>query len=74
MFATFSVLVHLPLLIADPHSHLHWVMNAINLALTGAAWAIATALAQTNTRREELAAGVAGTNLPAEGIRQAQEL
>jgi uncharacterized membrane protein YphA (DoxX/SURF4 family) len=58
MFATFSVLVHLPLLIADPHSHLNWVMNAINLALTGAAWAIATALVQTNTRRDQLAAGV----------------
>jgi uncharacterized membrane protein YphA (DoxX/SURF4 family) len=73
MFATFSVLVHLPLLIADPRSHLHWVMNVINLALTGAAWAIATALAQTNTRHGELAAGVAGTNFPAEGIRQLRE-
>ena len=62
MFASFSVLVHLPLLMADPHSHLNWVMNAINLALTGAAWAMVTAVAQTNTRREEIAAGVAETN------------
>jgi uncharacterized membrane protein YphA (DoxX/SURF4 family) len=58
MFASFSVLVHLPTLAADPHSHLNWVINAINLALTGAAWSIATLLAKTNTRQEELAAGV----------------
>jgi uncharacterized membrane protein YphA (DoxX/SURF4 family) len=44
MFGSFSVLVHLPLLLADPHNHLGWVMNAINLALTGAAWSIATLL------------------------------
>jgi uncharacterized membrane protein YphA (DoxX/SURF4 family) len=49
MFATFSALVHLPLLLADTHSHVNWVMNAINLALTGAAWTVAGALPQTNT-------------------------
>ncbi len=43
MFAGFGVLVHLPLLMADP-SHVNWVMNAVNLALTGAAWVIAEAL------------------------------
>jgi uncharacterized membrane protein YphA (DoxX/SURF4 family) len=73
MFASFSVLVHLPLLIANPHSHLNWVMNAINLALTGAAWAIATALTQTDTHREELAAGVVRANFAGERIRQGQE-
>jgi uncharacterized membrane protein len=41
MFGSFSILVHLPLLLADPKSHMSWVMNAINLALTGAAWAVA---------------------------------
>jgi uncharacterized membrane protein YphA (DoxX/SURF4 family) len=45
MFAAFGVLVHLPLLLADPRAHLSWVMNAINLALTGAAWAVTTYLA-----------------------------
>jgi uncharacterized membrane protein YphA (DoxX/SURF4 family) len=40
MFAIFGALVHLPLLIAGPHSHLNWVMNAVNLALTGAAWTL----------------------------------
>jgi uncharacterized membrane protein YphA (DoxX/SURF4 family) len=47
MFAVFGALVHLPLLLADPHSHMSWVMNAINLALTGAAWALATLLRST---------------------------
>ena len=69
MFASFSVLVHLPTLIAAPHSHFSWVINAINLALTGAAWAIATALTQEQLTyrkklapRENLAGGVARTN------------
>jgi len=37
--------VHLPLVLIDPRAHLGWVMNAINLALTGAAWAVATYIA-----------------------------
>jgi uncharacterized membrane protein len=41
MFGSFSILVHLPLLLADPKAHMSWVMNAVNLALTGAAWAVA---------------------------------
>src|SRR5258708_11827768 len=38
MFASFTVLVHLPLLLGDPLSHDNWGENAINIALTGAAW------------------------------------
>lgn len=45
MFAGFGVLIHAPLLRADAHSHLNWVMNAMNLALTGSAWVLADALA-----------------------------
>jgi uncharacterized membrane protein YphA (DoxX/SURF4 family) len=41
MFAAFSLLVHIPALIADPRSHLLWAANAINLALIGAAWVVA---------------------------------
>lgn len=41
MFAGFGVLVHAPALLADPRSHLNWVANAMNLALTGAAWLVA---------------------------------
>ena len=44
MFALFGILVHAPLLMADPHSHLNWVMNAMNLTLTGCAWAVADSL------------------------------
>jgi uncharacterized membrane protein YphA (DoxX/SURF4 family) len=44
MFATFAILVHAPLLLAHPESHVAWVMNAINLALTGAAWIVADSL------------------------------
>jgi uncharacterized membrane protein YphA (DoxX/SURF4 family) len=44
MFAIFGLLVHAPLLFQDPHSHLNWVMNAQNLALTGAAWVLADSL------------------------------
>lgn len=44
MFAAFGILIHAPLLFADPRSHLNWVMNAMNLALTGAAWAVADSL------------------------------
>jgi uncharacterized membrane protein YphA (DoxX/SURF4 family) len=41
MFIAFGLLVHAPLLLADASSHLNWVSNAMNLALTGAAWTVA---------------------------------
>ena len=44
MFAGFGLLVHAPLLLADAHSQLNWTMNAVNLALTGAAWVVADSL------------------------------
>ncbi len=46
MYASFTPLVHLPLLLARPHSHANWTENAINLALTGAAWVMADSLAK----------------------------
>jgi uncharacterized membrane protein YphA (DoxX/SURF4 family) len=58
MFASFGVLIHLQLLLAQAN-HLSWVMNSINLALTGSAWTFAQLLAQTNTHRVPVAAGVA---------------
>jgi hypothetical protein len=42
-------------------------------AVVVAAWAIATALAQTNTRREELAADVLHANFAGARIREGQE-
>jgi uncharacterized membrane protein YphA (DoxX/SURF4 family) len=44
MFASFTPLVHLPMLLADPSSHFIWSENALNLALTGAAWVVAHSL------------------------------
>ena len=45
MYASFQVLVHVPMLMADPASHYIWGENAINLALTGAAWIAADSIA-----------------------------
>jgi uncharacterized membrane protein YphA (DoxX/SURF4 family) len=46
MYASFTPLVHLPTLLADPSSHFNWSENALNLALTGAAWVVADSLAR----------------------------
>ena len=48
MYASFTVLVHGPMLLADPSSHTNWSENAINIALIGAAWVVADSL----TRRK----------------------
>jgi uncharacterized membrane protein YphA (DoxX/SURF4 family) len=44
MFASFTPLVHVPMLLADPASHFNWTENALNLALTGVAWVVADSL------------------------------
>lgn len=44
MFASFTVLVHVPMLLADPSSHWIWNENAMNIALTGVAWVVADSL------------------------------
>jgi uncharacterized membrane protein YphA (DoxX/SURF4 family) len=44
MFASFTPLVHVPMLLADPSSHWIWSENAVNLVLTGAAWVVADSL------------------------------
>ena len=52
MYASFTLLVHGPMLLANPSSH--WILseNALNIALTGAAWVVADSLAQS--RRQTL--------------------
>jgi len=41
MFAAFTPLVHIPMLLGEPSNHWFWNENAINIALTGAAWVVA---------------------------------
>jgi uncharacterized membrane protein len=45
MYASFTPLVHIPALLAEP-SRFWWSENALNLALTGAAWVVADSLAR----------------------------
>jgi len=44
MYASFTPLVHLPMLLADHASHMNWTENVVNLALTGVAWVVADSL------------------------------
>ncbi len=45
MFAVFTFLVHLPMLLAKPGSYWIWSENILNIALIGAAWVVADSLA-----------------------------
>lgn len=50
MFASFTPLVHLPMLFGDPSNHWFWNENAVNIALTGAAWVVADSLGKKGPR------------------------
>ena len=50
MYASFTVLVHAPMLLADPTSHWIWSENALNLTLIGVAWVVADSLAPQRRR------------------------
>jgi uncharacterized membrane protein YphA (DoxX/SURF4 family) len=54
MYASFTPLVHLPMLFAHPDSHWIWSENALNLALVGAAWVVAGSLAAPGVGRRTL--------------------
>jgi len=47
MFASFTPLVHVPMLLADPSRYVNWTENALNLALVGVAWVVADSLARS---------------------------
>jgi uncharacterized membrane protein len=47
MYAAFTPLVHIPLFLANQHDHRNWMENAMNIALTGAAWVAADSLARS---------------------------
>ena len=46
MYASFTPLVHVPMLLAGSASHFIWSENAINIVLTGVAWIVADSLAR----------------------------
>jgi uncharacterized membrane protein YphA (DoxX/SURF4 family) len=46
MLASFALLVHAPILLADHSSHWNWTESAVNLAVIGAAWVVADSLAR----------------------------
>jgi uncharacterized membrane protein YphA (DoxX/SURF4 family) len=46
MYASFTFLVHTPMLLADRSSRINWSESALNLALIGAAWVVADSLAR----------------------------
>jgi uncharacterized membrane protein YphA (DoxX/SURF4 family) len=41
MLASFTILVHVPMLRVDPSSHMNWTELATNLAILGGAWVVA---------------------------------
>ncbi len=51
MLALFGVLVWAPALFAQPREHMVWAGNALNLALTGAAWVVADSIASRRSRK-----------------------
>jgi uncharacterized membrane protein YphA (DoxX/SURF4 family) len=51
MLVSFTVLVHWPMLLADPSSHGNWSENALNLAVMGVAWVVADSLARPRRLR-----------------------
>jgi uncharacterized membrane protein YphA (DoxX/SURF4 family) len=48
MYLAFTLLVHSPMLLADPSSHTNWSESALNIALIGAAWVVADSLARSD--------------------------
>jgi uncharacterized membrane protein YphA (DoxX/SURF4 family) len=46
MYASFTPLVHVPMVMADSSSHFNWSENALNVILTGIAWVVADSLSK----------------------------
>lgn len=53
MFVGFGLLVWLPRLFDATHEQITWAGNAINLVLTGAAWAVADMIAKARRAKQE---------------------
>jgi uncharacterized membrane protein len=54
MFASFTALVHVPMVLATPSNHWIWNENAVNIALIGAAWVVADSLARSDAFRKNI--------------------
>ena len=50
MYASFTPLVHVPTVLADPSSYWNWTENSLNLALIGVAWVVADSFARRAPR------------------------
>lgn len=48
MYGIFALIVHLPLVIREPHNPVRWVEQGTNLILLGAAWCLADRLGRRN--------------------------
>jgi len=59
MLATFTVLVHIRILLADHRTPFNWTELALNVTLLGAAWIIADSFAPTNPGAPSSSHGVA---------------
>jgi hypothetical protein len=46
MLVSFGLLVWIPLLFSDPHTHSSWTETAETFAIAGAAWILADLLAE----------------------------
>lgn len=64
MFASFTPLVHLPMLFGNPSSRMTWSENALNLALIGVAWLVADSFA-ARSREIDKSAPQARAEVPA---------
>ena len=51
MIASFTLLIHIPMLLKDHSSHFNWTELAINLADLGAAWVLADSLPRITPNR-----------------------
>lgn len=56
MYASFTPLVHIPTVLGQPSVYFNWTENALNIALTGAAWVVADSFARP--RRARVTSGV----------------
>jgi uncharacterized membrane protein YphA (DoxX/SURF4 family) len=53
MFILFTILVHVPRVLTDPHNHFAWGENAVNIALIGSSWVVAASMSKRSEIHEK---------------------